>query len=214
MTMITTIERVWVDTTLRVVRFPITAAERVLGKNGGNGGGERVSAWVPAVTFDRFGAVVKQTLGSLLRNDELVEEGRLLEEKVARVTTAVQLELAADERRARADAKAREHHQQADQQRQKAERDAKARKERLERERHERERQLEQEKAEKASRAKKAEQTAKKAIDKQERTARRGAIAEERQALGKERDAVAAKRAEKAVDDAIETSKARRKAQS
>jgi hypothetical protein len=78
-----------VRTGLGVVRLPLTAVEVIAGHN------QDGTAWPPSLAFESFEAAAKQVAGSLLRDDTLVQEGRLAQAKVAQLRKATELEAVA-----------------------------------------------------------------------------------------------------------------------
>src|SRR5256885_767317 len=57
--------------------------------------------WPPAVAFDALEAGIKQFAGAVLRDNELVEEGRIKQAKVSAARRAVELEAEAEDREQR-----------------------------------------------------------------------------------------------------------------
>ena len=84
-----TIPRTAVKATLLGLRLPICGVEALTGQTGN-------ASWPPAIAFEGFEAGVKQVVGSFLRDDELVDEGRVQQAKVTELRRAVELEVQAD----------------------------------------------------------------------------------------------------------------------
>src|SRR5205807_157549 len=127
---ITSIPRQLVKTSLRSVRLPLTAVETVTGQRGAE------HPWPPAMIFETFEAGVKQVLGTILRDPELVDEARVQQAKLGQLRQAEMLEAEAELRRQQADAEFAEKHETIE-----------ARRQRIEREADERERAIERDKA-------------------------------------------------------------------
>lgn len=81
---------------IRAARLPLSVVEVALGHQ------DEVE-WPPAVAFDAAQAHLKLSVGGLLGDDVLAEEGRVIAAKVAKLRQAVQLENLAEERKADAD---------------------------------------------------------------------------------------------------------------
>ncbi len=202
-----TIPRTYVRTWLWFVRFPLTAAETLL-RRGGDG---EQRPWGPALAFDSFEAGVKQLAGTVLRDETLTEEGRVASAKVRELRRAGQLEAMADERRVEADERFDQRREQAEDRRRQTSEAADRRESELDQRREERRRQADQEAEQRAGAAERAEEATKDAIARHERGARKASVADEREALHAEREALAAKDQAKAVDDALEETKAQRR---
>jgi len=77
-------------------RAPLNAAEALLGHRG-------EAEWPPALAFDSAQAAVKETLGSLLHDRALVDEGHLIQAKVDKLRQAIRLDTLAEARIEQAD---------------------------------------------------------------------------------------------------------------
>jgi hypothetical protein len=188
------IPRTWVRSYVQLVRPPLTAAERVVKP-------AEPEVWPPAVAFDALEAGIKQFAGTVLRDNELVEEGRVKQAKVSAARRAVELE---------ADAEQRE--QRDEQLREQVRQEADRREDELARQRAERQRKADEEARRKEQAAAKAEQAADKVIARQDRAARSTKVRAEREALAKEKTAAAAKSDVLALDAELEATKVVRKA--
>jgi hypothetical protein len=91
-----TLPRAYLNVSLHVARLPVTAIELLAGHS-------TDSSWPPSLAFESFEANVRQVVGSLLRDDQLTEQGRLSSAKVAELRQAARLEATADQRRMAAD---------------------------------------------------------------------------------------------------------------
>ena len=96
-----TIPRTAVRVTLLGLRLPICGVEVLTGQT-------RNASWPPAIVFGGFEAEVKQVVGAMLRDGELVEEGRVQQAKVTELRRAVELEVQADQERAAGDRELRD----------------------------------------------------------------------------------------------------------
>ncbi len=199
------IPRTVVCTWLRTARLPLKAVESVARR------GEQDAEWAPALAFDSFEASVKQIAGSIFRDEELVEEGKLAQARVGQLRKAVELDALAEQRKAEADAEYQQRRAADEQRRRQVEQEASQREAALEREKREKAQRLEEEQRRKREQAARVEQVEEKIVEKQERGAHKTRISAEREALQHERDAVAAKKRVTNLDDKIEDSKAARK---
>src|SRR5206468_2327062 len=84
----------------RGARLPLTAVETVTGQRGAE------HPWPPAMIFETFEAGVKQVLGTILRDPELVDEARVQQAKLGQLRQAEMLEAEAELRRQQAEAEA------------------------------------------------------------------------------------------------------------
>jgi hypothetical protein len=198
--------RVFVRTWLRAARLPLDAVESITHR------GDHEAEWPPALAFESFEAQCKQVAGAVLRDETLVEEGRLIQAKVAELRKAAELETVAQRRTATAAAKQKAVAEAADQQRRRAERVAQEREQALERDVRAKQREVEAEFAAREDAASEASETARRALERRERDAARTRIDGDQAVLRKERNAVAAKRRAVDADKKIEASTAARKA--
>jgi colicin import membrane protein len=199
------IPRSVVRTWLRTARLPLDAVESVARR------GEHDVEWAPALAFDSFEASVKQIAGSILRDEELVQEGRVAQARVGQLRKAVELDALAEQRKAEADAEYQQRRAADEQRRRRVEQQAAAREAELEREQREKQRRLDEEQRRKREQAARVENLEEKVVEKQERAAKSTRISAEREALQHERDAVSAKKRVTNLDDKIEENKATRK---
>jgi hypothetical protein len=79
-----TIPRTVVRSSLRATRLPLNAAEAVFRR------GDRETARAPASAVEAFEATVKRLAGSILRDDQLVQEGRMQEVRAAEQRKALE----------------------------------------------------------------------------------------------------------------------------
>jgi hypothetical protein len=198
------IPRTAVRTYLRAARLPVTAAATFLRRDGQDD-------WPPALAFESFEAGVKQVMGSVLRDEELVHEGRLAQAKVGQLRKAVELESVADQHKADADEEFNERLQADEERRAQVERQAAESEAALDRQRAEEKRRADDKARRQAEAARKAEAASQKAVAKQERAARATRVSAEREALTEERQAATAKRKVTQLDKDLEATKATRK---
>src|SRR3954471_5727915 len=88
-----TLSRGALGLSLRASRLPLTNYETVLRRGRDN------TEWPPAVTYEGLEATIKQFFGSLTRDEQLVEQGRVQSAKVSQLKKAAELEAIADQER-------------------------------------------------------------------------------------------------------------------
>jgi len=203
-TPIQTIPRTIVRSYLKLGRLPLDAAGTVLNRDG-------AEDWAPALAFDRVEATVLQTVGSFLKDDELVTQGRLAEARVAQLRRAAQLEAEAAAKRAEADAEYRERVETDQERRARIQREADEREAALAREKAQKQREVEAKARKQEEAARKLEAAQQKAVAKQDRAARAKRVEAEQEALAEEKRAVQADQAVLDLDEALRTTKAVRK---
>jgi hypothetical protein len=194
--------RVW----LGAARLPLRAAEAVVRRNDADEG------WPPVLAFESLESQVKQFAGALLRDDDLVEEGRLIAAKVGMLRRAAELETVAERREATAAARFEARRENARERRQRVERETEVREHAIERVATAKKREVEREAQRKKEQATRARATARKAAARRERAAASVRVAGERAAVRKQRVATAAKGRIVATDRKLRATKAARKA--
>ena len=204
MTNIRMVPRTVVKTYLSAARLPLTAVAKANGQQGNE-------QWPPALAFEGFEASVETVLGSLLRDDKLIEAGRLRQAKVAQLRKAAELEAVADTTRQQAREEFSERRDAAQAKREQAEQRAAQREQQIEREAQQREAQVEQGAAKKKAAAQQVKAAQDKVIDRRERVATTEALANEEQALKAQTDALDAAETVEVIDETIEGTKAARK---
>lgn len=204
MTVLRAVPRTVVGTYLKAARVPLHLAERVTHQAGND-------SWPPALAFDRFEVTVQTAVGSLLKDDELLERARLQQARVHQLRNAAELRVLAEQERQEADAVLERSRRQAEQQREEAERQAAQREQEVERQAQQRRLQVEQKAAAKAAAVRRTQAAQDKAIARQERAAKQQALGKEVEALAKTKDALGARQTAALVEDALEGSKAARK---
>ena len=200
-----TIPRTAVKATLLGLRLPICGVEALTGQTGN-------ASWPPAIAFEGFEAGVKQVVGSFLRDDELVDEGRVQQAKVTELRRAVELEVQADQKRAAGARELRERRARAKSERAKAEQDARRREQLIERDKRAAEERVERELAEKAAAIEATAQRRDKRVTAAERDASLTRVEQESAAVAQQRRAVQATKAASNAGDALERKKAQRQA--
>jgi hypothetical protein len=203
---LTEIPRTILDVDLVLMRLPLTIVERVLGPQDE----EDAEAWPPALAFDAFEANIKQVVGSIFDDPVLVEEGRILEARVDRLREAARLELAAQQKRAAADAKLDKRRRSNRARQEDAERRAREREEAARHRAEQRAREAEERAREKQDLSRRAKASTKRAVDAKAREARAARIEKEREAVARERKAARADAKVVDLDASIARSKAAR----
>lgn len=199
-----TLPRTVVNTYLSVARLPLTAAAKVSGQATND-------QWAPALAFEGFEASVETRLGSLLRNSDLRESGRVRRAKVDKLRTAAKLEAAADAKRDLAQQDVRRTRETAAVKRKAATQRAEQRQQNIEREAAQRVTQAEQKAAKQAVAAEQTKIAEEKVIERRERAAAEAALAEEADALKTQQQALDAAETVETIDETIEGSKEARK---
>jgi len=198
-----TIQRTAVRSWLSAVRLPLTAAERVVGKQG--------AQWPPAMAFEGFEAGVKRSVGNLLGDSQLAQEGSLESGKVAQLRRAAELEAKAEGRRQDAEVRFEDRKESVQERSRRLEREQEQREEKLAQDEADRKKAVEAAARKKEEAARKADQVRQEAVAAKERQARATRISAEAEALDHERAAVAAKGDVLEVDRALNATKVARK---
>ena len=201
--MLQTIQRTAVRSWLSAVRLPLSAAEIVVGKQGSN--------WPPAVAFEGFEAGVKRSIGNLVKDDQLVQEGTLEQGKVDQLRRATELEATAERRREEAEARFEDKKETVQERDRRLEREQQQREAKLAKDEAARKRKVEETARQKEETARKADQARKKAVAAQERQARATRLSAESEALEHEKQAVVAKGEVLDVDRALNATRTVRK---
>ena len=199
-----TIPRTFVRNYLQAARLPLTVAERILDKT-------EVEDWGPTLAFETVEATVLQAVGSFLRDEELVTQGRLAEARVTQLKRAATLEAEAAAKRVEADAEYRERIETDEQRKARISREADQRERALDQEKARKQQQADEKARKQAEAARKVEAAQQKAVAKQERAARATRVAAEQEALADEKRAVQAEATVLDLDEALRTTKAVRK---
>jgi hypothetical protein len=202
---IQTIPRTSVRLTLGAARLPLTVAETVLNRNGAD-------EWPPVIAFDQFEATLKQVVGSVFRDGDLVEEGRLSAARVARLREALALEATAHRLAGDADARLARRREEEEAELERTEQELAERRQAIaedeqRRRREADERRRDEEQRVRAERAEERDTAARK-----ERAGRSAQISKEQATLAKEKRAAEAKKRVHEVDAQIEKTKSARRA--
>jgi hypothetical protein len=199
---LTTLPRVAVTSYLRLLRLPVDAAGSITRHD---------EAWAPVLAFDAFEAQVLGLLGSVLRDDDLVQDAKRQKTRVEQLRRAAELEAAATERRVEADQELEQKRSEA-RSKAKAAEDRKEREEdRLEESKESAKRNVRKEAAAKQSRAKKAADARESRLEAKERDAEAKRLAAERTALDERREALEASGTALKLDKAASAVKDARK---
>jgi hypothetical protein len=201
---IRTIPRTVTNGYLRLLRAPLSAAERVTGQQDNE-------AWPPTLAFERLQAKLEGVVGVALRDEELLEAARLREEKVKKLIEARTLQEASDLERATARDKQRSREAEISVQRGKTARAAQERKNAINAEAERKKRAAEQDAAKKERAAHAQEAAHEKAIDRRERATKAEALRTEAEALDLTDEALSAREKVDLIDETIEGSKEARK---
>jgi hypothetical protein len=196
----TTIVRI----TLDGIRLPLLAVERVAGQS-------ENAMWAPTMAFEGFEAGAKQFAGALLRDNALIEEGRIQQAKISELRRAAELEVKADQTRVEADAALRQRQEAAERERVRAEQQARQQEAAAERQKREAQQEAD-------AKARRAEQVVQKVdaqreqqIEATERQARLASVEAESAAIRKERKAVASAEKVATLASAVDAKKSQRK---
>lgn len=199
-----TLPRTVINTYLSVARAPLNAVAKASGQ-------QNNEQWPPALAFEGFEASVETVLGSLLRDNDLVESGRLRQAKVAQLRKAAELEAVADTTRTQAREEFTERREAAQAKRTQAEQRAAQREQQIEREAEQRKNKVDQTTTKKKAAAQQAKAAQEKVIDRRERVATTEALTNEEKALEAQQEALDAAETVEVIDETIEGNKAARR---
>jgi hypothetical protein len=195
-----TLPRTVIRAYLSAARLPLKAAARASHQQDNE-------QWPPALAFEGFEASVESLLGSLLRDDRLMETGRLRQAKVAQWRKAAQLEAAAESTRTVAQEEFDERQQAAASKRADAAQRAEQREQQIEAEARQRKTQAQVKAAKQAAGARRTKAAVDAVIDREERTATREALATETAALRKQQEALESAETVDVIEQSIEGTK-------
>lgn len=196
--------RTIVSTYLSAAKLPLNAVAKARGQQDNE-------QWPPALAFEGFEAGVETVLGSLLRDEQLVETGRLRQAKVAQLRKAAYLETVAETKREQADQQFAQRRDQAEQKRQAAEQRAQQREQQVERQAQQRKAAVDQAAARKKTAARKTAAAQEEVIERRERAGTLQSLDQEAKALKVQQDALDAAKTADVIDDSIEGTKEARK---
>lgn len=200
-----TIPRTVVRTYLQAARLPLTAAEQLFNKT-------EAEDWAPTLAFESLEAEVLEFMGNALKDEELLQQGRLVRAKVAQLKKAAELEATAEAKRAEADAEYRNRKQADEQARKRVEQQADQRESAINAEKARKKREADEKARKQAETAHKIEAAQQKQLTKQERAAAKTRINAEQSVIAEERKALAAEEQVLNLDAALDKTKAIRKA--
>lgn len=200
------IPRTYVKTTLRALRLPVDLSESIARRNGGD------RPWPPSVVANALEGQIKKTVGSLIRDVRLVEEGELEQAAAKEQRQALLLGAVAEARRERAEERFEERVEQIDEARQATLARAEAEKKAAARAAASKRKNLAGKAQKLAETDARLEAAAEESLERRDRSSRAGQIAQERQAVAEERKAVATEAAVAELDAKIEASRQARKA--
>ncbi|MEY2473235.1 MAG: hypothetical protein QOK28_2564 [Actinomycetota bacterium] len=201
---ITAIPRNAVKGALDVMRLPLSTVERLSGQSANE-------AWPPALMFEEFQAEAKKFAGSMLRDETLVEEGRLQSVKVTELRRSLELKTKAEAVREQADAELTQKQKAAERERQQAAQQASEREAAIARDERAAKQRVQTETKRAADSVAKADAAREEAIAAADREARRVKADAEAAALAKQQRAVVSIDTATTLADAVEKKKAQRK---
>jgi hypothetical protein len=197
------VPRAAVGAGLGAARLPLRAAARATGQR-------HNEQWPPSLAFEGIEAGVETVLGSLLRDERLVDRGRVRQAKVAQLRKAATLSTLADQRRDRADAEFAHRRAEAEQQRRATEKAADRREEQAKRTETARKQKVRQQAAKKAAANRRVKAAQEETLQRQDAAAKAEVLAEEAEAIEAEKRALEAEKTVDVIDDTIEGTKAAR----
>jgi len=192
--------RTILNTYLSAAKLPLNVVAKARGQQGNE-------QWPQALAFEGFEAGVETVLGSLLRDDELVETGRLRQAKVAQLRRAAYLETVAETKREQADEQFAQRREQAEQKRRDAARRAQQREQKVEQEARQRKAAADRAAAKKRSAARKTAAAQEEVIDRRERAATVQSLDREAEALTVQQEALDAAKTAEVIEESLEGTK-------
>jgi hypothetical protein len=199
------IPRAYLRTTLRALRVPIELSEAVANRSDGG------RPWPPAVAFEAFEGGIKRAVGSLIRDERLIEEGELNQAAAKEHRQALLLGAVAETRRERAEERFEAKQDRVTQAREATIEKAENQKRAAERAAAEKKSDLAAKAQTLAEQDARFEAAAQESVERKDRTTRSRQIQNERQAIAAERRAVATEAAVAELEAEIEKSKKARK---
>ena len=184
-TLLRSIRRTTVLSVLEGMRLPLSTAQRLAGQTANE-------VWAPALLFEDFQSHALQFAGSVLRDDELSERGRLQAAKLSEIRRSIELETEAEQTRREADAKLERDRAAARDERARAEELARVRRAAAARNVNDAEESLEQDVEAAEAEIESIAEQRERAVAATERNARLKATAAESKALARQQAAVAA----------------------
>lgn len=188
---------------LQAIRLPLTAVERVAGQ-------QENEVWPPALAYESFEAGVETVVGSVLRDHDLVKQGRLRQAKLGQLRKATELRTLAEQERTQAKERRETREAQVEKQRSQTERAAEQRKREAEKQAERQQAEAGRKAAKRAGAARQVKAAQDKAIERQERDAKASALTAESRALHVAQQALDAEETVDVIDETIEGNKAAR----
>ena len=183
---IAAVPRTIVHRSLRSLRLPLELAESVA-RVAGVDVDER---WPPALAYEGFEAETKRLLGSILRDEELQDEGLRQRAKTEELRQSLRLQSVADATRGRAERRLEQREENLDEQRRAIAEAEQAAEQEVEAKRRQGRAKVRQQTARSRDAAEKADEDRREVVAEAERAARRRQLAEESAALAEEQRAV------------------------
>jgi hypothetical protein len=200
------IPRTYVRTTLRALRVPIDLGESIARRNGDDG-----HPWPPSVAFTAIEGGIKKAVGSLIRDQRLVEEGELNQAAAKEQRQALLLGVVAESKRENAEERFEERRDQVSKARQATRARAESEKNAAERVAKAKQRNLAAQAEKLAEDDARLEKAADDSLARQDRASRTRQIENERRAIAEERKAVASEAEVADLESKIEAVKEARK---
>jgi len=197
--------RATLDAWLKMARLPIDTASRLLPN------GDRGPRTTAMLFVDRVDASIRDTLGAVLRDDDLREDASRRRAAADERQRALELRLEAQRKSEEADNRLARQAEAVEERQVKAERDAEERKQKTERERKERERQAEEAAAQREKAVDKVAQAKLSAAEEKSKKQRLEVLETKTDALDTESDALTARGEAQRLRKAATSAKAARK---
>lgn len=183
---IATVPRTLVHRSLRSLRFPLELAESVARV----AGLEVDERWPPSLAYEGFEAEAKRLMGSLLRDEELVDEGMRQRAKAEELRQSLRLQSVADATRIGAERRLERSEEAAEEQRRAIAEAERAAEQEVEAKRRQGRAKVRQETERRREAVEKADEDRQEIVAEAERAARRRQLKEQSAALAKEQQAV------------------------
>jgi hypothetical protein len=196
--------RTTITTSLRVLRLPLSMAERVAGQRDNE-------SWPPALAFEKLEGRLETLAGSLLRDEELAETGEQRSAKVVKLEEARALETAADYEKATAREEERKRATEIARQKARSNRAARERKDTAKAKAAKEKQAAETVAAKREAAAEGKAEAQEKVVDRNERAAKAAALRAESEALDLTDEALQAKETVDLIDETIDANKEARR---
>ena len=199
------VPRVYVNSMFRALRVPLRASEAVLHR------GDDERPWPPVIAFTMVEGGLKQAVGSLIRDDQLVHEGKLTQAKARELRQALMLGLVAEAQRNEAEDRYLARRKADEWGKAEADRRAGLAKTSAERRASARKQTLERQAEAMGEEDARLEEATERSLEKRERATRARQVSKERGAVAERRRAVATESAVAEIEEQIEASKQARR---